>query len=196
MEVQTMPLLEEMRWRKIRMGLVIFALLLPILLSVVLQVQVKPSDYSGARAALEFGFRGDGFFWATQGAGDPTMYLADIGEAIPLMHLYDLAYLAGGVLFLFLCIEKKGWKTVLWLSVPYWLFSLLSLVHLSTELDPSTGQAPLYNRISLLGFDVMFMKGWGSLVLYALLALGCVIFFVREWKQMKTLKLRLIHPVS
>lgn len=108
MEVQTMPLSEEIRWRKIRMGLVIFALLLPILLSVVLQVQVKPSDYSGARAALEAGFQGDGFFWATQGAGDPTMYLADIGEAIPLMHLYDLAYLAGGVLFLFLCIENSA----------------------------------------------------------------------------------------
>ncbi|MDD4509950.1 MAG: hypothetical protein PHY23_03430 [Oscillospiraceae bacterium] len=196
MELQTMPLLEEMRWRKIRIGLVIFALLLPILLSVVLQVQVKPSDYSGARAALEAGFQGDGFFWAAQGVGDATMYLADIGEVLPLMHLYDLAYLAGGVLFLFLCIEKKGGRNVIWPSIPYWLFSLLSLVRLSTELDPSTGQAPLYNRISLLGFDVMFMKGWGSLVLYALLALGCVIFFVREWKQMKTLKLRLVHPAS
>ncbi|MGI6498489.1 MAG: hypothetical protein ACOX0U_06680 [Oscillospiraceae bacterium] len=184
MEQQTMPLSEEMRWHNIRMGLIAAALLLPILFSVILQVQVGPAGYEGARSTLEAGFQGDGFFGTTAGI-DTTMYAIDVGEAIPLMHLHDLAYLLGGVLLLFLCIEKKGWKTVLWLSVPYWLFSLLSLVRLSTEATFSSGQVASYNRISLLGFDVMFMKGWGSLVLYALLVLGCVVFLVREHKRMK-----------
>ena len=143
----------------------------PILLSLAIHDRVSQDEYLRVSSSIKSWFQGRVFF-----AGDyeRPYYMSLIADIMGWWYLYDLVCIAGGITVLCLVIAYYKWN-LLPLLIPYGVLTLISLNAVITEMDSF-----LYNRISLIGFNMRMFRGVFPIVLYSAIVAGYIVFLVLD----------------
>lgn len=179
MGVPDMPLSEAEQPRKNRTSLIIFAVaaVVPVLLSLYIRINLSEKDYLNAVSTLKCGFSKHDFWF--QSRADLTLYFISIREIQVLLMLHNFVCFVGGVILLYTAISYKK-KSLMPMLIPYSVLALISLNTLITDFALWNSVESLYNRISLLGFDICVMHGILPVLLYAAIIVGYFIFLRLE----------------
>lgn len=171
---------EETPWRS-SIGFIVFLtiiMVVPIVLSFIMRIQLTNEHYSTAIGQIKNGFTDSNFFYDPN-SSDATLFLILTRDIIPLLLFYNCFCIVGGIILLTIVTKKK--KNLLPMTIPYSFLALISLNAFITDDSIWASQDSfLYNRISLLGFDIRVMHGAFPVVLYSLIILGYLIFLKSE----------------
>jgi len=181
MELPNTPSSEEMRLHKNLTYIIVFAIIAvaPVLLSLLIQNNLSQKDYLIATSTLKCGFLNHNF-WFESNSTDTSFYLIPTRDINLLLLLHNFVCLAGGAILLFTTISQKK-KSLIPMMIPYLILAFISLNALVTDfaLRSSSGLF-LYNRISLLGFDIRVMHGALPVVIYSAIFAGYLVFLGSE----------------
>lgn len=175
--------------RRSSIGCVVFLaiiMVVPIVLSFIMRIQLTNEHYLTAIAQIKSGFTDNNFFFNNI---DTTLFLILTRDIHYLLLFYNLFCIVGGIIILLMLIPNRK-KNLLPMAIPYILLALISLNAFITDYAICTSQESfLYNRISLIGFDIRVMHGAFPVVLYSLIILGYLIFLKSEGNLPRSKKL-------
>ena len=179
MGVPDMPLSEEERPHKNRTFIIIYAVAaaIPVLLSLYIKINLSEKEYLDAVSTLKCGFSKQNFWFMS--IADITLYFISIRNIQVLLMLHNFVCFVAGAILLYTAIRYKK-KYLITMLIPYSVLALISLNTLITDFALWNSVESLYNRISLLGFDICVMHGMLPVLLYSTIVAGYFIFLSLE----------------
>lgn len=179
MGVPDMLLSEEERPHKNRTFIFAFAAatVIPILLSLYIKTNLSEKEYLDAVSTLKCGFLKHNF-WSMSTA-DLTLYFVSARDIQVLLMLHNVVCFVAGAMLLYATVSYKK-KNLIPMLIPYSVLALISLNTLITDFALWNSVESLYNRISLLGFDICVMHGMLPVLLYSAIIAGYFIFLGME----------------
>ena len=154
--------------------------ILPILISIVINVRLGPEDYLQASSAIK-GFIFN-WFKLARIQKDNTLFLCYTGRINLLIVLHSFVCMIGGAILLSKTIKGKK-KSLITMTIAYALLALISVLYFFMNLDVwGSGGLFLYNRFYLLFFDISVLHGPLPIIIYSAIVIG---YFVFLWADLK-----------
>jgi|GEM_PF-3244592 hypothetical protein len=180
MEASNMPLSTEHQQKKLNDFIFIAVIaVVPIILSFIMKSNLSSEEYSKAVASLKGGFQ-NGSFWFDGSSTDAALYLTHVWGIKALLQFYNLICLAVGAVLFSITVDYKK-ESLIPVTTVYVVLSLLSLNSFVSDCFLGYSRyTGLYNRLSLVSFDIRVMHGAVPVLIYFFIAAGYIFFLVSE----------------